>query len=88
MKAKPNEQKWEYKPRPKTVLAKCSSCLHSGHYTFTAFPHLYAQVFFELTCNGCKQKGTLVTSDIAKTKPKKSTSEQLPLPLYPRAKKL
>jgi hypothetical protein len=82
-KAKPVAQKWEYKPRPKTVLGKCTSCLKQNHYTLTAFPHLYAEALLKQACHGCRRVGTLITSDLAKAKPKRNTGQQLPLELFP-----
>lgn len=85
--SKPQNQKWEYKARPKTVLAKCRSCLQSGHYTITEFPHLWREALLKQTCHKCRQAGTLITSDLAKTKPKKDHGSQLPLDLFPLPKK-
>lgn len=78
MTLKPHwQQPWE--KRHRTVRVVCVSCMTRSHITLYGLPNEYRGLVKEQKCPKCGQAGTLNTSELAKARPIRDTTNQLQL---------
>lgn len=68
---------WE--ARHRTIRVVCANCIKTSHITLYGLPSEYRGMVGLEKCGHCGTIGKLTTSDLAKTRPKKDSAQQLTL---------